>query len=70
MGADPTTGPRPHTELDYLLMAPLLISIIQAICLVTIIVCAWLMLDRPGFALVAASLVLATTIYEEWRMDD
>lgn len=51
-------------------MAPLLISIIQAICLVTIIVCAWLMLDRPGFALVAASLVLATTIYEEWRMDD
>lgn len=42
---------------------------VQSVCLVIILVCAWLLLDTPLFALVAASLVLATTIYEESRMD-
>ena len=43
------------------------ISLIQAVCLVVILYCSWLLLDTPVFALVAASLVLATTLYIEQR---
>lgn len=43
------------------------ITLIQSACLVTILWCAWLLLDTPVFALVAASIVLATTLYIENR---
>lgn len=41
------------------------IWLIQVVCLITILVCAWLLLDRQIFALVAASVVLAATLYLE-----
>lgn len=41
------------------------IWIIQVACLAIILVCAWLLLDRELFALVAASIVLAATLYIE-----
>jgi hypothetical protein len=44
------------------------ISLIQSACLVIILYCSWLLLDTPLFALVAASVVLATTVYIETRM--
>jgi hypothetical protein len=43
------------------------ISLIQAVCLVVILYCSWLLLDTPLFALVASSIVLATTLYIEQR---
>ena len=70
MGADPTTGTYPHTELDYLLMRIWILWVVQCVCLAIILYCSWLLLDTPLFALVAASVVLATTIYEEHRMDE
>lgn len=41
------------------------IWLIQIVCLITILVCTWLILDRQVFAIVAASVVLATTLYLE-----
>lgn len=38
---------------------------IQLFCLVTILWSAWVVLDRPLFALVASSVVLAVTVYIE-----
>lgn len=43
------------------------VSLIQAVCLVIILYCSWLLLDTPLFALVASGIVLATTIYIENR---
>lgn len=45
------------------------IWLIQLACLVTILWCSWLLLDREVFALVAASVVLAVTLYLERVMD-
>lgn len=42
--------------------------LIQALCLVTILYCSWLLLERPTFALVAACIVLATSVYIEHGM--
>ena len=41
------------------------IWLIQLICLVTILWSAWIILDKPLFALVASSVILAVTIYVE-----
>jgi len=41
------------------------IWVIQVVCLVTILWSAWVVLDRPLFALVASSIVLAVTLYLE-----
>lgn len=42
-----------------------LIWLIQLVCLATILVCSWLLLNRELFALVAACIVLLTTLYLE-----
>lgn len=42
-----------------------IITIIQSLCLITILWTSWLLLDTPIFALVAASIVLAATLYLE-----
>ena len=39
--------------------------LIQLAALITILVCSWLVLDRTLFALVAACVVLATSLYVE-----
>jgi hypothetical protein len=39
--------------------------LLQLASLLTILYCASLMLDRPGFALVCASIVLAASLYIE-----
>lgn len=39
--------------------------VIQVVCLVIILIISWRQLDREIFALVAAGVVLATTLYIE-----
>ena len=41
--------------------------LLELLSLITILWCSWLLLDREGFALVAASLVLVTCLYIEHR---
>jgi hypothetical protein len=41
------------------------IWVIQLACIVVILWSAWVLLDRPLFALVAASVILGVTIYVE-----
>jgi hypothetical protein len=43
--------------------------VLELVSLIVILVCAWNLLDREVFALVAASVTLITSLYMEYRTE-
>jgi len=43
---------------------------VELACLITIIYSAWLLVDRPAFAIIVAGLLLATCLYLETKSVD